>query len=462
MSKKENQIENKPNNKSIIKDIDLEGNPKEGIIFINKFALDKNTMGQINYMMRNPVIENPRFMPDCHAGGKNSLVGLTSKLGQRIIPKIIGGDIGCGITSYRCQILEKCDDWKMLNQLIINAVPTGNQNYPLDKPYGNRKTIEEIGTSSYQDAIDFAVAYKQEFGIDIKQWIPNYDWEWFLDKNKEIDSCLELDLASLGTVGGGNHFIEINQSHNNPCESFITVHSGSRNLGQKICQYHQNKISSGRIIDWKAFDDLVRKKTRKIKDSKEIKKVEDSFRKEIFENRHSEYLEGLESYYYYFDMIFAQNYARANRRLIIKKILEIVNLKYNPENIIESIHNYIDFSDLIVRKGSIPAHSDQICLVALNMRDGLLLCRGKGNPEWNYSSAHGSGRVIQRQQAQSKLSFKEFQETMKDVISSCVLKETLDESPMAYRDSELIREAIGETVEIIDHLKPIINIKGIN
>ena len=174
---------------------------------------------------------------------------------------------------------------------------------------------------------------------------------------------------------------------------------------------------------------------------------------------HAPYLDDDEYYNYLLDMIFAQNYAYLNRVLMVQRIVLNMGHEFDIERLINTRHNYIDFDRFIMRKGAISAESDEICIISLIMRDGILLCRGKESPDWNYSSAHGCGRILIRTQA-SRLNLKEFQKQMRPVYSMSILSETLDESPMAYRDVNLIKNMIGDSVEIIEQLYPIINVKG--
>lgn len=440
---------------SEIKEIDKNGEEKTATIYINKLDVDNETMKQIRKMITHPAIQDAKIMPDCHAG-KGCCIGMTSKLNKKIVPTFIGGDIGCGICTYRCDLLTRKKKWEKIHAKIQATIPMGQEIY--DQPYAKEFDLEEICRASQQDAVDFALAYRQKFDVRIDQYVPDYNLEWFAERCKTWDSNYQKDLRSLGTLGGGNHYIEINQGGDGT--SYITVHSGSRNLGQKICRYHQDKITSNSRFDWDAYDAEVKRMSRNLHSVKEVKKMKDAVKEQIQAQRHQPYLEDEEAYSYYFDMIFAQNYARMNRRLMIRLILELFNMTYNNDNLIESIHNYIDFEDFIIRKGAIKADEGRLCVVSLNMRDGILLCRGRGNQDWNYSSAHGSGRVITRQKAFSSLSLKKYNDEMKGIISS-VVRETIDESPMVYKDSEMIKELLGETIEIIEQLKPVINLKGL-
>ena len=178
--------------------------------------------------------------------------------------------------------------------------------------------------------------------------------------------------------------------------------------------------------------------------------------------RHKNYLEGEEMYEYFFDMIFCQKLAQLNRRVMLKLILNYLHEDYEADRIIESIHNYIDFNDMIFRKGAISAKENELCIVSLNMRDGILLCEGKGNIDWNYSCCHGSGRILNRTRAKEVLRMSDFTDTMNtaNVYSTSVTKNTLDEAPMAYKDSEMIKNAIEPTARILQQLKPLLNIKS--
>ena len=199
-------------------------------------------------------------------------------------------------------------------------------------------------------------------------------------------------------------------------------------MGQAICNYHQDKIKDKKNYDKKNF----------------------------LQN----YLENEELVEYLIDMVFAQEFASKNRSIIIEMICNEIGGEFNQDRIIESIHNYIDFDKFILRKGAISSDKGKLCIISLNMRDGILICRGKGNPEWNYSSAHGCGRLMSRKDARLSFNMKQYKDTMKDVYSSCVCKETIDEIPEAYKDVEFIKELIGDSVDIVKQLRPIINIKG--
>jgi tRNA-splicing ligase RtcB len=427
-------------------------------VFIPRTEIDTETRKQIRSMILHPSISHSRIMPDCHRG-VGCCVGFTFNLGDKIVPNYIGGDIGCGILTYNIGFLRDNNKNKLhkIDSKIREVVPMGNGKFCIwQEPCVKDEDLEKLVKDANEDALKFIKQYKEKFEIDLTEYKPEYSIDWMKELCIKINSNYEYDLKCLGTLGGGNHYIEMNVDKVD--NRYITIHSGSRSFGGKICRHHQDKITKERKIDWEEVD-LQSKKIRRIhKASDFIKKEKDKMWKDIHERRHEPYLEGEEAYLYFFDMIFAQKYAQLNRRLMLRNILDRLGFDYNEETVIESIHNYIDFNDFIVRKGAIPAHEGQKCIISLNMRDGILMCKGKG--DWNYSSAHGAGRLLMRSQAFQKLSMKKFKEEMKDVFSTSVVPSTLDESPMAYKDTEFIKEAIGDTVEILEQLKPILNIKA--
>jgi tRNA-splicing ligase RtcB (3'-phosphate/5'-hydroxy nucleic acid ligase) len=387
----------------------------DSIIFLPKEEIEDNTIEIVNNLSNCKVFNHIRVMPDCHAS-VNCCVGFTSEIKDRVIPNIVGGDIGCGISSYPLNKKIKKKQYKKIDQMVKEIIPLG----------GNVHKIS-IVNDVIMNNIFKECNKKLEF---LKEKFPNYPYQEFnqnyYDKLiKKIDSKVNSNIfmRALGTLGGGNHYIEFNEDDHN--KIYLTVHSGSRAIGQEICRYHQKKA-----------------------------------KKESNQKLLQTYLEGDEMIEYLIDMIFAQVFASKNREIMIQLICREMGVEYKKENLIETTHNYIDFSRFILRKGAISAEENEKCLISLNMRDGILLCSGKGNREWNYSSAHGCGRIMSRGEARKLLRMKDFYKEMSEVYSSSICKETLDEAPMAYKDSEMIKKYIGDSVEILNQLKPIINIKG--
>lgn len=448
-------------------------------IFLPKEEVDLETMKQIRKMITHHGIKHPRIMPDCHKGN-GCCVGFTSILEDTIVPNYVGGDIGCGILTYNVGDLTYNKKEKRLariDKIVRAAIPMGIKDFCIHpEPIVTKRDFNVLCTLAQEDAVHFALKYKEKYGVSIGELMPKYSEEWLRDFCIRAKADYKHVMKSLGTLGGGNHFIEFNEDQRG--NTYITIHTGSRNFGQKVCRYHQDKINKHCKFDFDFFDTEMKKARRKYKNPKLLKEAEDEIRTEIEENRHEKYLQGEEAYSYYFDMIFAQKYAQLNRRLILRTIMEHLGLNqmfchgececddcvgylgFDEEQIIESVHNYIDFKDFILRKGSISAYPGKKCIVSLNMRDGILICHGKGNEDWNYSSAHGAGRMINRNRAQSRLRMKEFIKEMENVYSTSIVPETLDESPMAYKDTDLIKAALEPSVDIIEQLKPVINIKA--
>jgi RNA-splicing ligase RtcB len=297
----------------------------------------------------------------------------------------------------------------------------------------------------------FAKSYFELFNINISNKIPDYSEKWFKTKCKQIGMDYNKAINSAGTLGGGNHFLEIGSYDDKSC---VTIHSGSRNLGKRICDYWQEQAEKYKYQDKvkKLIQEAVTQEQKKELQNK-IKEITNADKME----KNLEYLTGDEAVEYLFDMIFAQEYARINRLTMLKLIQNIV--KAEIIETIESVHNYIDFEDMIIRKGAIKSYIGQKMVIPFNMRDGILICEGKSNPEWNYSAPHGAGRVYSRSKAKQVLSLDQFKEEMKEVFSTSVGRSTLDESPMAYKDSKIIEQAIEPTAKILHRIKPIINLK---
>jgi RNA-splicing ligase RtcB len=390
------------------------------IIYLPRKDIDVETYELATKMTQSPVFTDIRIMPDCHVSSY-CCVGMTSKIEDKVIPQIVGGDIGCGISCLNLHTRLKEKNYDKIDKFVKSIIPMGERNHRIPI------TTELIMQSIYD---------KCNVKLDcLKERFPTYPFRDFQYNDKYYRQlCVRAKsnvsssnyLKSMGTLGGGNHYIEFNQEENGNC--YLTVHCGSRHMGQAICNYHQNKITSQKTYN----------------------------KKEFLQN----YLEKEELVEYLIDMVFAQEFASKNRAIILKQICEGIGARFSENEIIESIHNYIDFDQFILRKGAIQANAGELCIISLNMRDGILICRGKGNPEWNYSSAHGCGRLMSRKDARLTFNMKQYKDGMKDVYSSCICKETLDEIPDAYKDVDFIKELIGDSVDIIKQLKPVVNIKG--
>ena len=350
-----------------------------------------------------------RIMPDVHEG-KDIVIGFTSELGNCVNPNHVGVDIGCGVSTVKLESLNNLS-LEEINNKILDTIPMGF-NYNINPLYKELNYFEIQREISY-----FICNWNKKFNDNKKSIFINEIY--ITNLIKKVNISPNTFYNSIGTLGGGNHFIELGIDKNN--KYWLTVHTGSRNFGLKVCEYHVNQIK---------------------------------LQKEIS----SEYLYGDKMFDYCIDMIIAQYYAKLNRDSILSKIM--FDLKFTPIQQITSIHNYIDFEHFYIRKGAISALEGQLCIIPFNMRDGLLICEGKGNEDWNYSAPHGAGRILSRSQAKKNINMDDYTESMKDIFSTCVCKETLDESPMAYKDCNLIETLIEPTVEIINKVKPILNIKA--
>lgn len=361
------------------------------------------------------------IMPDYHAG-KGCVVGTTMFITDKVCPNHVGVDIGCGIAAYKIDkryFKFNTEKLKELDDIIRKYIPSGMSI--------NARKSKFVSKG---------------YGINLRAKV---------DKQS-----MDRAYLSLGTLGGGNHFIEVGENED---WYILFVHSGSRNLGVQVANYHQNIAIETCNKERIEYIYNITKNTP----PEEREKLIEKYKKE---NPHipnpSCYLKDNYLEDYLFDMEVMEKFACLNREIIIKTILEKLDIPYLKGNYIESTHNYIEnYKGLhILRKGATSAKKDERVIIPLNMRDGIIIGIGKGNPEWNYSAPHGAGRILSRKQAKEKLSLEEFQETMKGIFTTCVSNNTLDESPMAYKPAEEILAVIGDTIDIEEIVKPIYNFKA--
>ena len=348
-----------------------------------------------------------RIMPDTHLG-KGIVVGFTMPLTDRVNPFHIGVDIGCGMLTSKLSDEIKDIPLEKIDKTIKQNIPMGQSTHKKSfNTFFNFKELNEL-------IRNFIINYNKKFNTKFEVFEIDNEYIEKLCQRVEID--LEKFHNSIGTLGGGNHFIEIGKSSNN--DYYITIHSGSRNFGNQVCRYHAK----------------------------------------IAKNSEDCYLQDKEMFDYLIDMVIAQYYAKINRETILKIIKDLLNIEI--EDTFSSVHNFIDFEDFIIRKGAIRSYNGERMIIPFNMRDGILICEGKSNEDWNFSAPHGAGRVLSRAQAKNQLDMKEFVDSMKGIYSSSVCKNTLDESPMAYKNPNKIEKLIEPTVKIVDKLKPVLNIKS--
>lgn len=351
-----------------------------------------------------------RVMPDAHAGA-GCTIGTTMVIKDKVTPNLVGVDLGCGMLSVKLKETEI--DVEELDNIINTFIPSG-----------------------------FDVNSKSNTVFDYSRLVCK----------KNVD--LIRGAKSIGTLGGGNHFIEVGRNKSN--ELFLIIHSGSRNIGNQVARYYQNiawkNVNEMKTIKQNLIDKL--KKENREKDiNEEVKKL-----KKPKANKELAYLTGDDFDNYMNDMNIMQEYAILNRRTMADIILD--KMKLNEELSFETIHNYIDFKRMILRKGSVSAEKDEMLLIPINMRDGSLICSGKGNPDWNYSAPHGAGRLMSRRKAKEQLKLSTFKKQMKGIYSTSVSNSTIDEAPDAYKPMKEIIDMIGDTVNIIDVIKPIYNFKA--
>ena len=359
-------------------------------------GIDDTTTSQIYTFLNHPAFAKGyiAIMPDCHAG-KGSCIGFTMQLNDYIIPNIVGVDIGCGMYAMKIPGEMNDEDFKAFDEWIRNRIPSGF-------------SIHESPTDAAHYNRDEADIFK--------------DLAWRVgQKSGRV-------LESLGTLGGGNHFIEIDKTDAGGL--WIVIHSGSRNLGLTVAQFHQDRAA-------------------------------EFCRKALVHGipKGAEYLpREMGGEEYLGDMALAQLYARRNREAMGHIIMGFFDC--DPEEAFHCVHNYISFEDDIIRKGAISAHEGERVLIPLNMRDGIIIGTGKGSKKWNMSAPHGAGRLFSRGQAKKTLSLDEFTSDMDGIWTSCVSHGTLDECPRAYKPKEVILDVIGETVDVEAVLKPIYNFKA--
>lgn len=377
--------------------------------------IDATTISQIINLLNQPFVADSkiRIMPDCHAGA-GCVIGTTMTIQDKIVPNLVGVDIGCGMLATKLEETEI--DLKQLDETINRYVPSG-------------------------------------FNV--------HDTAKFKSKADKIIAPIDIALAfrSLGTLGGGNHFIELDRDDAGAL--WLVIHTGSRHLGLEVAHHYQE-------LGYKNLKQgCVREESKAIIESlkaqgkeKEIQKTLTALHKNTEPKIPKDlcYVDGSTMDAYLHDMYYTQNHAKLNRKAIADIILDKMGLHMTDS--IETIHNYIDIEHKILRKGSVSACAGERLIIPINMRDGSLLCTGYGNPDWNNSAPHGAGRILSRSEAKDKILFKDFEESMKGIYSTSVVESTIDESPMAYKPLDEIMRNIKDTVDIDTVIKPIYNFKA--
>jgi hypothetical protein len=358
-----------------------------------------------------------RIMPDVHAG-KGCTIGTTMTIQDKIVPGMVGVDIGCGMETV--ELAEHEIDFAKLDALIREKIPYGREIRDIPHPLNSEIDLTQLRCA---DQIN-----------------------------------LDRAVHSIGSLGGGNHFIEVDQAGDG--RLFLVVHSGSRHLGTEVADYYQNE---GRRALWGGVKHQIQETIDRMKAEGRVKEIQMTIA--ILKKEHTldipkdlAYVEGKLFDDYIHDMKLTQQFAVLNRKAMVDVILEGMGL--HAVDIFTTIHNYIDTDAMILRKGSVSAKAGEKLLIPINMRDGSLICIGKGNEEWNCSAPHGAGRLMSRRAALNTLSMDEFQKEMVGIYSTCVVPDTLDESPMAYKSMDEIVSQIRPTAEIVERIRPVYNFKA--
>jgi len=424
--------------------MELKGKYGKAIVYNNN--VEQEAISQVINLLNQPMAENAniRIMPDVHAGA-GCVIGYTAKITNQIVPNLIGVDIGCGVTAYKLgnkkDIKSKFDK---LDKYIREKIPSGKNVYSKS----GAKNIEKYYN-------------KFNIGPDSKEFVDRIE-----DISKTTGQDFDYIKRSIGTLGGGNHFIEIDADNNG--DYWIIVHSGSRNFGLKVAKFYQ-QIAEDSILG--IDEEEYKKKVEEIKNTKKGKGIEvaiNKLRKEMSKKGKAtglEYLEGDKATSYFNDMHIAQLYARISRLIMLNTIINgFYKMDFDINKVTESIHNYINFDDSVIRKGAISAHKGERVIIPLNMADGVIFGYGKGNENWNNSAPHGAGRKLSRSKAKSNIALEDFQKIMKKkgIWTTSVGKSTLDEAPQAYKNSSDIINYLKETVDIEVHMKPVYNYKASN
>ena len=365
--------------------IELTGTHNTAKVFTD--TVEQSALTQIEHLLNQPFMAGStiRIMPDVHAG-MGCTIGTTMTITDKIVPNLVGVDIGCGMETVLLK--DKRVELSQLDKAIHAHIPAG---------FDVRETPHH-----YNDEIDLAS----------------------LRCAKHVD--LGRAARSIGTLGGGNHFIELDQDDEG--RLYLVIHSGSRNLGKQVCDHYQNAAADSLNRTGKGADRVLA------------------------------YLEGASLADYLHDMAIVQRYADLNRKAIARELEKRMKLKVVEQ--FTTVHNYIDLSAMILRKGAISAQAGERVLIPMNMRDGSLICVGRGNPDWNYSAPHGAGRLMSRSAAKEQVTLSQNEKAMKGIYSTTVNRSTLDESPFAYKPMDEIIRNIGDTAQIVKAIKPLYNFKA--
>ena len=402
-----------------MKAIEIKGKVNTALCYAK--VVEEEAIEQIRRMCDYAIAEDSkiRIMPDVHAG-KGCTIGTTMTITDKVVPNVVGVDIGCGM--YTVNLGKDDVDFEKLDE-AAHFIPSGREVWE-----GRQERFDLTDLHCY----------------------------------RELKDAKRL-ARSLGTLGGGNHFIEIDEATDGT--KYLIIHSGSRNLGKQVAELYQKlaiNLNRGYGEYLKKMDEIISSYKEQGRRS-EIQSALKQLQWQVYESPVSIpedlcYLEGKYLKDYLHDVDICQVFARRSREKMAEIILE--RTRMNGCDAFHTIHNYIDTDEMILRKGAIAAHKGKRVLIPINMKDGGILAIGKGNPEWNYSAPHGAGRIMSRTKAKNELNLDEYKQAMKGIYTTSANENTLDEAPMAYKSQESIIDVIRELVDIIDVMKPIYNFKA--
>ena len=399
--------------------LEIKGKVNTAICYAN--IIDDKAVEQIGRMCDFALTEGSkiRIMPDVHAG-KGCTIGTTMTITDKACPNIVGVDIGCGM--YTLKLNERDLDFEKIDE-ACHYIPSGMNVWD-----GRQERFDLTDLKCYRSLKD----------------------------TKRLE-------RSLGTLGGGNHFIEVDKASDG--SFYLVIHSGSRNLGKQVAELYQQlaiDLHKGMEKYFAQKEEIIRtykEEGRRCDIQNALKKLKKNFEtKKLLIPEDICWLYGSFLDDYLHDVEICQRFAKRSRELIAETLLERTGMTSSER--FHTIHNYIDTDEMILRKGAIAAHAGEKILIPINMRDGVVLATGKGNPEWNYSAPHGAGRLMSRSKARETLDLETYRESMKGIYTTSVNEETLDEAPMAYKSLEDIIDVIKESVDIIDIMKPVFNFKA--
>lgn len=399
--------------------------------------IEQSAIDQLNNLLSIPVFANTkiRIMPDVHAGA-GCVIGFTAPMGDKVIPNIVGVDIGCGMHVVE---LPSCPDFEKLSNIIEEYIPYGRN----------------VHEGNYFGGVDDYIAsiYRNVKSL-VKQL---YCFRYLKDSQRLV--------MSIGSLGGGNHFIEVDKDDTE--KFYLVIHSGSRNLGKQVADYYQ-KLA---IKNHQGWDKVREEQNRIIEQYKQegrrseiqeaIAQLHRDFKaKGLDISSELCWLDGQDAQDYYHDMYICQEFANYNRITMAYTICTKLGFDYHLLEKFITIHNYINPEDGITRKGAISCKQGEKVIIPINMRDGSIIGFGKGNEDWNCSGPHGAGRIMSRNEAFDKLKLEDFQASMKGIYSTTINESTIDEAPMVYKPIDEIINNIKDTIDIVSIIKPVFNFKA--